>query len=128
VTARSSAHVVAALLLVAMLAASACASVPRAQRAPTIDVTGVWFGSWIMASAAGHLVLTLRQNGDDVTVEGDSGYGRGRYQVIGKVAGNTFYTTSGTYRFYMHVSGDRMLGRTSSGATIYLQRDRERQP
>jgi hypothetical protein len=100
------------MLVVAMIALSACASTPSAP--PTVDVTGPWAGNWQYDNptvGAGSLRGTLKQTGSNVTGSFDvTGPVVNRTaNVIGTVSGNVI-TFSQPISGSMTVNGNEMNG------------------
>jgi hypothetical protein len=119
------------LIPLLMVASVGCASAPSAP--PTVDVTGVWVGTWVTKNQTwnGPVKMTLVQKGADVT--GDlvmrAGFGDLSGPVIrGFVSGNEYrlFLTTGRLSGYLTVSGDDMTGVVSRLTPMDMKLHRER--
>lgn len=96
------------------LVSSACATAPTGPpQTPTVDVSGVWEGSWYSSYGGGQVSLTLQQTGakvtGEITLTKSQTFQGG--PVEGTVAGNLFtFTSSGPFRAELTVKSDEMSG------------------
>ena len=113
-----------------VLAAAGCARPDWIEQTlVTVDVTGVWRGTYLRVGGSGNLELTLQQSGPKVT-----GRATSAGQFIGAINGAIEGTVSGdTFRFRaerggsgeLHVNGDEMTGSGSAPVQVTIQLRRQ---
>src|SRR5262245_31144154 len=119
------------LIALLTLTIAACATTPSAP--PTVDVTGVWRGTWAGRGRAGsgNFNLTLAQKGSEVTgtIE-TTGTARGINGPIvqGSVSKNVYHlvTTTGQVSGDLTVNGDSMSGTVDFLISADVQLSRQR--
>jgi len=106
-------------VLIAM--STGCASMQ--QEPPTVDVTGVWRGTF-SAAATWSVMATLKQTG--AKLEGDYtifGYAAGTGPITGSVSGDyVSFATAAGYGGNFTARGDEMVGKNQFGAALRLYR------
>ena len=120
------------LTILLMLASAGCATAPPAP--PTVDVTGVWTGTWIGSGApkwAGNVTMTLEQKGAEVTgslVMATPARNMTGPIMRGSVTGNEYrlQTVTGQLSGYLTVNGDDMSGNVNSLIPMDMKLHRER--
>jgi len=105
-----------------------CASTgTESAKPPSVDVTGVWAGTFTWPYGVSPMTLTLRQTGAEVTGDiatiGTAGEVRqGNGPLQGTVSGDALSVTFSGGRATLFVNANRMSGSSSSGSSWNLQR------
>jgi len=110
-------------LVVLMVLGTGCASMQQASEPPTVDVTGIWRGTF-SAAQTWSVMATLKQTG--AKLEGEYtvfGYAAANGPVTGWVSGNyVSFATAAGYGGDFTARGDEMVGKNQFGAALRLHR------
>ena len=112
------------LLAVLMALGTGCSSTQQSSEPPTVDVTGVWRGTF-SAAATWSVMATLKQTG--AKLEGDYiifGYAAANGPITGSVSGDyVSFATAAGYGGNFTAKGDEMVGKNQFGAALRLHRE-----
>ena len=113
-------RIVSFSLAVLLVLSTGCASMQQPAEPPTVDVTGVWHGTF----SAWSVMATLKQTG--AKLEGDYtvfGYAAANGPITGRVSGDyVSFSTPAGYGGDLTAKGDEMVGKNNFGMPMRLYR------